>query len=246
MEHGGKKKHTKYNHRSDLLAGSLSAGTTGGIGVVVEDTCSGAFTFLIKDGEITYRGRGQAEAEISKSLGYYYSFALLTKEQQQYTNRTWANRWDRGCEVTFFVHPSQQYREQSFSRSPTTIMFVAVVFFVLSTALLLYNSYIQKKQQKIIAKASRSEAIVQSLFPTNVRERILVDSGHNHSTEIITNLGPTTVYNTEEKERMDGGPIADLFPSCTVIFMDLANFTAWSRYGFNRRVVCSRFVCVFC
>jgi hypothetical protein len=185
---------------------------------------------LIDNGEIMYQGTGRADTELYTSIGYTASFALLTDEQQQFTTQAWSHRWDHGCEVTFFVHPSVEYYEHCFTRGPVTIMFVAVAFFVVSTALLLYNSYIQMKQQKMIAKASRSEAIVQSLFPTNVRERIL-DDGAGHRTEIIANMGPIIHNNNmEEKELMNGGPIADLFPSCSVIFMDLANFTAWSRY----------------
>jgi hypothetical protein len=185
---------------------------------------------LIDNGEIMYQGTGRADTELYTSIGYTASFALLTDEQQQFTTQAWSQSWNHGCEVTFVVHPSLVYREQSFTRGPVTIMFVAFVFFALSTALLLYNSYIQMKQQKMIAKASRSEAIVQSLFPTNVRERIL-DDGAGHRTEIIANMSSIIHNNnTEEKDLMNGGPIADLFPSCSVIFMDLANFTAWSRY----------------
>lgn len=206
--------------RTDLLDGALPSGSTAGIVVVVEDSCSGDFSFLIENGNMHWLGRGKTHDVMCKSHAYAFSFELLTEEQRQYTSRSWEVR----CDVTFSVHPSSQYRDQNFSRSPMIISFVAFVFFVISTALLLYNSYIQMKQQKIIAKASRSEAIVQSLFPINVRERLLVDG----RTEITANMDLT--YN-EETERTDDGPIADLFPSCSVIFMDLANFTAWSRYG---------------
>jgi Adenylate and Guanylate cyclase catalytic domain len=78
--------------------------------------------------------------------------------------------------------------------------------------------------------AARSNAIVSSLFPTAVRDRLMQEQEHDAKTRNLKGfLSDKSHYDSKSKELLfQTKPIADLFPETTVIFADIVNFTAWS------------------
>ena len=81
--------------------------------------------------------------------------------------------------------------------------------------------------------AVQSTAIVSSLFPSTVRDRLfpVVDHGNN------TNPSPDAAGGQESNvESSSNAPIADLFPETTVLFSDIAGFTAWASVREPRHV----------
>jgi len=81
-------------------------------------------------------------------------------------------------------------------------------------AFAVYDMIVQRRNQKLVYNAARSNAIVTSLFPKNVRERIVAQE------ENVADIGK----NTKPK----GPPIADLYLESTILFADVVGFTAWS------------------
>jgi hypothetical protein len=91
--------------------------------------------------------------------------------------------------------------------------------------------------EKILREVVRSQAIVSSIFPSNVRARLFAN-GNSGSTGNRDN----GLYEGGNKSRLktflsDGvdsenflntKPIADLFVATTVMFADISGFTAWS------------------
>jgi len=86
-----------------------------------------------------------------------------------------------------------------------------------------------------MTKAIHSTAIVSSLFPSNVRDRLFPvmqeEDGISPTrrNKYLTEHGsddPTTT--TTSASGTSSRPIADLFPEATVLFADIAGFTAWS------------------
>lgn len=90
--------------------------------------------------------------------------------------------------------------------------------------------------------AKRSNAVVASLFPKNVREQMLKEAEEqilaNEKTGGKFRLGAVPKH--QLKNFLDDGlakadgvafdtkPIADLFPNVTILFADICGFTAWS------------------
>jgi hypothetical protein len=104
---------------------------------------------------------------------------------------------------------------------------------------------VERRQRRVLLEAQRTNALVGSLFPEAVRDRLLKQSEDKRkggmfkkrSGEVeaapklrlksfmaddnrATLANMAGVSNTE--------PIADLFPKATVLFADIAGFTAWS------------------
>lgn len=88
-----------------------------------------------------------------------------------------------------------------------------------------------------MAQAAHTTAIVSSLFPKNVRDRLLATSqndgtrserSHSIFSANKTRLRGFLDDGDERADDINQAPIADLFPECTVFFADIAGFTAWS------------------
>jgi class 3 adenylate cyclase len=94
---------------------------------------------------------------------------------------------------------------------------IATVFIIAIILFFIYNVLVEKRQRSLLAKAAESTAIVDSIFPKQVQGRLLQDT--------TTPLHPSKRIMGVDTSRSH---IADLFPECTVLFADIAGFTAWS------------------
>ena len=136
---------------------------------------------------------------------------------------------------------------------------VAVLFLLLLVVFLLYDIWVKRQTKKLAKDAKRSNAILSSLFPANVRDRLLEDAAGKNRPSASKHGGVSSDENMPTKNRLknyledgelaegygkskgnsnvdddeevlgyDSAPIADLFPEATVMFADIAGFTAWS------------------
>jgi len=118
------------------------------------------------------------------------------------------------------------------------VLIAIVMFFV-------YDHLVEARQTVVLHKALQSTAIVSSLFPKTVRDRLLnteLNKGTENDAKTLSALrarvrhekmiGPMSQTDEVTDDTVihgdDGQVIADLFPNCTVLFADIAGFTAWS------------------
>jgi hypothetical protein len=135
------------------------------------------------------------------------------------------------CHYTVSIYPSQDFHHSS--SSPVVMTFaVAIIFAFAIFMFFVYDRLVERRQKLVLDKAAQSTAIVSSLFPKNVRDRLMQTStekdksGNNaafRNSRLKSLMGEETNENAENSK-----PIADLFPNCTVLFADIAGFTAWS------------------
>jgi hypothetical protein len=80
---------------------------------------------------------------------------------------------------------------------------VASLFgFMILPLFLAYDVFVRRNLENLVVVAIRSTAIVSSMFPSTVRDRVLAND--------------------------ENSMIADLFPDATILFADIAGFTSWS------------------
>lgn len=148
------------------------------------------------------------------------------------------------CAYSISLYPSVEFTETYTTATPAILVVAVSSVFLFAIAMfIVYDRLVERRQALVLQKAVQSTAIVSSLFPKNVRERLMQtahtkdikdvksisvfrdkmrpNKGDNHDVETGTG-----VYQLDDDE--DGPPIADLFPNCTVMFADIAGFTAWS------------------
>jgi class 3 adenylate cyclase len=100
----------------------------------------------------------------------------------------------------------------------------------------MYTSMIRTNNiNKIEAQAQAERAIVRSLFPSNVRDRLIQDAegqvakDQGYSRKINESMSDSSLTNALSSESIfSSKPIADFSPDVSVMFADLVGFTAWS------------------
>jgi hypothetical protein len=147
---------------------------------------------------------------------------------------------DGYCNYRFLVYPTSEFERHYKSNDPYFYAaMVVVIFLFTSLVFAVYDIMVRRRQTKVMVSAKKTNDIVASLYPSNVRSRLFNDNIHNpprssklldDTTEIATSQqveggipeshGRVSVYGSD--------PIADLFTSATVFFLDIAGFTAWS------------------
>ena len=151
------------------------------------------------------------------------------------------------CQYTMRIFPSADFADPYTSNKPVLYTVVVVlVFMCTALAFVLYDHFVQVRQVKVAAVAKQTNAIVASLFPSNVRDRILKDAEMQAQQELDAqgrgDFKFDAAAKTQLKTFLDGNesgeggdpdnhdssvfatkPIADLFPSATIMFADIVS-----------------------
>lgn len=121
------------------------------------------------------------------------------------------------CRYSIHVYPTQTFIDSFTTKTPLkiTLTIMAVLVFTIFI-FLVYDRLVERRQGVVLAKATQSTAIVSSLFPANVRDRLLnpdnKESGYNFANK---NRLKGFLNGEDGEDDSAGAPIADLFPHCT-------------------------------
>jgi class 3 adenylate cyclase len=157
------------------------------------------------------------------------------------------------CVYTFVVYPTKEFEDTYHSNLPvlmTSVVAAAFCFIILT--FLGYDWFVQRRNEKVVGAAARSNAIISTLFPKNVRDRLFEEKekemeeeenkeSANRNRDAPGTKARLTSFLNNESEDQDSEddaydedfmykskPIADLFPETTILFADISGFTAWS------------------
>lgn len=250
------------NNRRSLMVGSIVASVSWniffsdlvrpentGMVCVLKNSCGDSLTWELKGGLATFLGAG--DFHDSDFDEYVYVSKLTPFLTTDPTTPGF-------CEYEIFVYPSSVIESDYISNAPAIYTSVIVlVFVILGAGFMVYDHLVQKRQREAMNNAARSDAIVQSLFPADIRERLFkgdeTDDKKGKSmekdskNELLQSVPEGQKFrlknfldeadeegNANNKDINRTGaikeskPIADLFPNTTVMFADIAGFTAWS------------------
>ena len=218
-----------------------------GIICVLRNTCGDAFTYQIDGPHASYLGQGDLHDHSYDDLEHVVAFGVGVDISGAQTN----DDQDNGrCMYSLHIYPSEPMEDEYHTNQPVifTVVILAIFAFT-SCVFVLYDYLVQRRQEKVHDAAVKSNAIVSSLFPAEIRDRLFQ---HNETPEQKSGKkktagkgsGTDTAAKFRLKSYLDNGqaetlsesatvdydskPIADLFPNTTVMFADIAGFTAWS------------------
>jgi hypothetical protein len=226
-------------------------GDTGGDGmvVVVDATCpdgtDAVFTYGLNGSFPIFMGYGDHHDPAYDYLGY--TTGLFYDDAQE----------KNVCTYLLTIYPSATIEEQMRTNQPAIYTVVMVMLFVLAAVFfVVYDYFVQRQQREAMEEAARSNAIVSSLFPAEIRDRLFNGEQNGDDATMPVKDTPSSKdnekgstaqkfrlknYLDEEGEKiaeknvsnkaspvLESKPIADLFPNTTVLFADIAGFTAWS------------------
>ena len=117
---------------------------------------------------------------------------------------------DDYCPWTLNVYPSDTLK-QDFTSDNATIFAItaAVVFIATSLVFIIYDRWVEKRQDVVMTSAVQTRAIVSSLFPSNVQDRIF-------------DLDGADGKQSGGKGNNTSRPVADVYAETTVCFIDIA------------------------
>jgi class 3 adenylate cyclase len=203
----------------------------GGIDVVLLDSCGDLDTLRINGPDVIFVGDG--DLHFSK-----YEHLQVHLDWNEHISGHPGNE----CTYALHMYPTEEFEDKYRSTKPYVHAFVVLLLF-LATAMtfVLYDFFVQRRQKIVLATAKHTTAVVSSLFPKSVRDRILEDARE----QALQSSTPSKVSlfgalpRSQLKSFLDEGnqtdhyvydtkPIADLFSEATVLFADISGFTAWS------------------
>ena len=215
-----------------------------GMVIVVKDTCGDVFTYQVDGAQATFLGEGDLHNPKYNDMVEVTDFIPWVAHNMSDTSVH--------CKYYLHMYPSEPLHDKFLSSEPWVYTAVVVMVFALTTlTFVLYDFFVQRRNETVVLKAKRSNAIVSALFPKNVRDRIMKEAEEQVEAEMAMAKGGKRRFGIAQKTQLKsflnegahtekdqaaagvafaGKPIADLFPSATVMFADIAGFTAWSRY----------------
>jgi class 3 adenylate cyclase len=233
---------------TDYLQARNLPSKANGIVCVLANECDQEFTFHIVNSKVIYLGEGDlhddAYDQLEESVDLSHVGEDAGTDGFTYSGVTVGKNY---CEYSLYVYPTTQVEASYMTNKPLIYtVVVVVVFAVTSFIIAYYDALVEKKQRVLVTRAVRSHQIVSSLFPSNVRDRLFGDNSKNDSEAELTEAHPSAsqplhrplvteklrlknfLHAGEYNEEKSSKPIADLFAHCTVLFADIAGFTAWS------------------
>lgn len=133
----------------------------------------------------------------------------------------------KGCEITMHAYATSDFRAHFQSNEPYYYLGAIIgIFVVAAMAFLIYDRAVEVRQEIVMAKVARSNAIVNSLFPTQVRDRLMAGEANEEDFLSGTSLARKAMdkavkanENRHSNLRLENSkPIADLYPHSTVMF----------------------------
>jgi hypothetical protein len=218
-----------------------------GIVCVLENECGQVHTYQINGEHAEYIGKGDLHRTHYDYLGASIRFDELIKADnrrvERYDNVTLNDDY---CVYTLRVYPSEELEDDFVTNNAIIYTVCVVLIFAFTGAVfLIYDCIVERRQKLVMKRAVQSRAIVSSLFPAAVRDRLFKNDdstgsknkgdGNAKGFKKRTDASKTRLKSflhesspEEQKPAHQLRPIADLFPHTTVMFADIAGFTRWS------------------
>jgi Adenylate and Guanylate cyclase catalytic domain len=208
---------------------NLEFSTTEAIVCVVENTCGQQYTWKLDGKEATFMGKGDHHDRSYTSMVKSFNLTSLATPRNNETSVTVSLEAEY-CPYSIRIYPTRELEDTYVTNKPLLYTTAAVVAFLFTVLVLLLLAYLQEKRHKLVLEtAVQSSAVVSSLFPAVVRDRMFQgDEGDMKPASATRRLKSYLTKGKKRKNDSSKQPIADLFPECTVMFADISGFTAWS------------------
>jgi len=236
-----------YDFMSDLVR----EGNRGMV-VVIENSCGQVETYSIQGSQSFFLGLGDRHDTDFDEYRFetkIVPFSTIDSETPGY------------CEYMAYIYPTEEVEDDNKTGMPALFTaLMAMLFLAAAAGFLTYDYMVQKRQKEAMTSAARSNAIVSSLFPADIRERLFKgevdidaemkarekgkDDSDEQNVPEAQKFRLKNYLNDEDHQALDTEatrpeavsaaeihetkPIADLFPNTTVLFADIAGFTARS------------------
>jgi hypothetical protein len=128
------------------------------------------------------------------------------------------------CPYTVSIYPSDVMKSNFTTRNGTiALISILLIFAFTSFVFIIYDCSVERRQDKVMESAVRSSAIVDSLFPSTVRNQL-----YDAQAEKQKPRKQTETSSAMDENITNQASLAHVYPDTTVIFADIVGFTSWS------------------
>ena len=208
--------------------------------MILQNTCGQSYTYQVDGGEATFIGHGDLHdpkydhlQQGSVDFQKIYGFNGLDEDEVE-------NIIEEGdCRYTLVTYPTKLFEDSHRTDKPFLYAFsLACVFCFTSAFLVLYDYFVERRQKLVLKSAQQSGAIVRSLFPDDVRDRLyeeqeaqrrkraqkdgkaaaFVNPHYGKSSPGGEGFGDDSDSHEDGQGHPSSDAIARLYPDCTVFF----------------------------
>ena len=175
-----------------------SEDTPDGLVLAVNDSDS-EYYFVTNGTALLFQNKTGLEEYASEHKEDSISYAMML--DAQHGNHTL---------YTLTVYPSDEFRAMYLTRDPIYFTLgISFIFFLSVTCFLVYGTCVDRRQKDSMDSAVRTNAIVSSLFPDQVKDRLLNEHGKASTDALIGRA----LEEASSSAKGNTVPIADLFVS---------------------------------
>jgi hypothetical protein len=223
----------------ELIRDILPPGSNG-ITIVVQNPCNLPFTYQLHGPDIKYLGVGDNHEAKYNDLVRVSKLVALNSFALRAGTYTGAPINEDICPYTLHVYASNIMKNDFMTQTAViALVLVLVIFAFTSFAFYLYDWTVERRQDNVMSSAIRSSAIVDSLFPSTVRNQLYeaqnkmkqrniqpLSGSDNMGEDLTTTSG--ILNGSGLSQFVNQRSIAQVYPDTTVIFADIVGFTSWS------------------
>ena len=218
----------------DMESEQVNPGKNGHEGAIEEshqnvDKKGAQFTYVLDGSEVKPLGFGDLHDPKFDKWGRKATFGQVSLPDGTAMGIT----LDHKCSYHIHVYPSQEFFDEYQTSTPFTITATMVSVFAIAILLfLLYDCLVGRRQKLVLRKATQSTAIMSSLFPKNVRDRLMEDENTSRKqNRAATTKGRIKGFLAGDRDCPENddpslATIADLFPHCKAAVSTLVYCTS--------------------
>jgi Adenylate and Guanylate cyclase catalytic domain len=211
-----------------------------GVVVVIQSPCNLPFTYQMYGPNVKYLGVLDLHDSKYDHLLMESKVVDLNSFALRSGVYTGAPINENVCPYTVSIYPSDVMKSDFTTRNRTiALISVLLIFAFTSFVFIIYDCSVECRQDKVMESAVRSSAIVDSLFPSTVRNQLYEAQAEkrNQRKQKGSELGGEALSAIDENSMnsssmlsqvLSQGSIAQVYPDTTVIFADIVGFTSWS------------------
>eukprot|EP00934_Nitzschia_sp_Nitz4_P008373 Nitzschia sp. Nitz4//scaffold11_size288233//227917//230241//NITZ4_000807-RA/size288233-processed-gene-0.251-mRNA-1//-1//CDS//3329534173//8363//frame0 len=198
-----------------------------GVVVVLENSCKQTYSFQVRAGIVEYLGQGDLHQSVYDDMVVQTDYGGVIGYSGDILDVP-----DGHCLYRIRVYPTKGFEDHYVTSQPRRTALIMTSTFVLTCAIfLLYDKFVEARLKIAMESAIRTGTVVRSIFPEEVRKKIYESQeaslGGPRNPKEMFRIVPTTTRKHPELED-DCMAIADLYPDCTVCFLDIVGFPQWS------------------
>jgi len=206
--------------------------------VEIEGDCSAVFTYKISNTELAFLGYSETGDTYrnAKYDQYKQSADLLTPLGSRagyppvnHTHRsTDASHNASHCTYVMNTYPTDDFVDVYYQTNEPIYFGVASIFMFSAMVFLAYDLLVERRQAKLMSTAQRANAVVSSLFPKEVKDRMMeeaeVPQGRNSGkknksamVDFVERQGDGDDDTEQDFNKTHGKPLAELYPEATIM-----------------------------